>query len=101
MYGVLDLACDRLVQRDGTGMSTLNRARLLSFTVKTIHLQTIPFPSCLAISNHHLFLMALLDYLSVAHLLFTHFALSTIHHFPVATEVGWGVLRKMGVPKRG
>jgi hypothetical protein len=100
MNGVLDLACDGLVKGDGASVCALHWTGFLSLAVKAIHLQAISFSSCLAVSYHHLFLMTLLDHLSVAHFLFAHLALSAVHHFPVATEVRRGVLRKMGVPKR-
>lgn len=94
--GVLHFVGYRLM--DGNGASVaLNRSRFLLLAVYSLHLLTISL-SGFVLSHHHLFLMSLhvlvpLSHLSLTKLLFTQFAITTLHHFSVAAEIRWRVLR--------
>lgn len=97
MDGVLNLVCNRLMNGNGPGMA-LDRSQLLLLTEHFLHLLSLAF-SCLALSHHHLLLMALhLDIVSFSHLplpelLFPHLSITPLHHLSITAEIGGRVLR--------
>lgn len=98
MDGVLHFVGHGLMDGNGAGM-TLNRSLLLLLAVYAFHLLTVSL-SGVAIPHHHLFLVSLhfeiaLSHLSLAHFLVPQLSIPPLHHFSVAAEIRWRVLREM------